>query len=55
MTATIAESFSAGGLDTGTVLERSRRTGPLGVLPVYLDVQPSAGLAIRRQRGSRIR
>lgn len=43
-TATIAESFSVASLDFDTLLELSRRTDPVGVLSIYLDARPGAGL-----------
>ena len=40
MTTVIAESLSANSLDLETLLELSRRSDPVGVLSVYLDVRP---------------
>lgn len=42
MTAVIAESISAGGLDLETLLELSRRTDAGGILSVYVDARPGA-------------
>lgn len=43
-TATIAESYTTASLDFETLLELSRRTDPVGVLSIYLDARPGAGL-----------
>ena len=43
-TATITESYSATSLDFKTLLELARRTDPVGVLSIYLNARPGAGL-----------
>jgi hypothetical protein len=42
VTATVAECFGTDALDLETVVERSQRTDPRGVLAIYLAARPGA-------------